>query len=55
MIQNRIIPYLGYLPNGYVIFKPESVGSTSEKDYHGKCTSENSNRKCRTVQDDLKN
>lgn len=38
MIQNRIIPYLGYLLNGYVIFKPESVGSTSEKDYHGKCT-----------------
>lgn len=30
-------PLFRVLLNGYIIFKLESVGSTNEKVYHGKC------------------
>lgn len=47
-------PLFRVLFNGDTIFKLESIGSTNDKGYQGKCTG-SGNWRCRTAKEDLRN
>lgn len=44
-------PLFRVLFNGDIIFKLESIGSTNDKGYHGKCNRGNGNWQCQTAKD----